>query len=142
MPCFTGLNAALFIRAETGPTPTTKVGTEWTEVKEVSDNFDVSLADLSSRASNKRKNCPTLVNYTVEITANYVRGDAIHTILRNAVLNGTLVDAAVLDSGGTNYGGYVGRFAVQSLGNPQPMEEGLEITATLAINDGPTYITA
>jgi hypothetical protein len=142
MSCFTGHKAAIFIRAETGSTPTTKVGTEWTAVKEVSDNFDVSLADLSSRASNIRKNCPTLVNYTVEITANYVRGDAILTILRNAVLNGTLVDVSVLDSGGVAYGGYVGRFAVASLGNPQPLEEGLEITATLAIHEGPTYITA
>jgi hypothetical protein len=142
MPCFTGNNAGLFIRAETGPTPTTKVGTEWTKVIDVTDTLDDTLAQIKSRAKRFASNCPTVANFTVDINANYERGDAILGILRTALFNGTFIDASILDSKGASYAGYVGRFAVQSINESQPLEEGQTVAVVLAINDGPTYITA
>ena len=135
MSCPTGLNAGLFIRAETGAVPTSKVGTEWKSVKDVSTASTAATADVSSRASaGFREQCSTLKDLTVEITAQYKASDAVLGIVRAAFIGNSLVDASILTSAGSSYEGIVGRFAVTAFGLDQPLEEGQTIPITLTLN--------
>lgn len=141
MSCPTGLNAGLFIRAETGAVPTTKVGTEWKSVKDVSYSGSAATADVSSRASGGfRESCATLKDLSVEITAQYKAADTVLAIVRAAFIANTLVDASILTSAGSAYEGIVGRFAVTAFGLDQPLEEGQTIPITLTLNKFGAYV--
>jgi hypothetical protein len=104
-------------------------------VKDASNAFEVAMADLSSRASRFRKNCPTLVNLTIDLEVQYERDDAIFEAVRDAVLDGTPVDVTMLTAKEGLYEGIVGRFHVSSQGIQQPLEEGQTITITLAVKE-------
>jgi len=144
MPCPTGLTAAFYLQATDPDTPADLddiLGDLWVNVKDASNTLDVAMADLSSRASRFRKNCPTLVNVTIELEVQYQRDDEIFEAVRDAVLAGTPVDVTMLDAAEGDYEGIVGRFHVASQGIQQPLEEGQTITVSLSVIEWGDYLT-
>jgi hypothetical protein len=144
MPCPTGLNAAFYLQATDPVAPDDLddiLGDLWENVKDASNSFEVALADLSSRASRFRKNCPTLVNLTIELEIQYERDDEIFEAVREAVIDGTPVDVTMLDSKAGLYEGIVGRFHVASQGIQQPLEEGQTVTISLSVLEWGEWLT-
>lgn len=144
MPCPTGLTAAFYLQATDPTTPAdldTILGDLWEHIVDASNSFEAAMAVLSSRESRFRKNCPTLVNITIDLEVQYKRDDAIFEAVRDAVLDGTPVDVTMLDAKEGLYAGIVGRFHVSSYGIQQPLEDGQTITISLAVMEWGDWLT-
>lgn len=142
MSCYTGLNAALYVRAAAGDVPVALVGDLFEEVADVNMDSVVALADVTTRKNKGwRSNCPTLKDMTVEITAMYKGGDAQLDLLRTAYYTGGLVDVAILTSATGAYEGPVARFTVSRFGMEQPLEEGQRFPISLTINEFGAWIS-
>lgn len=138
----TGLNAATYIRAATGPAPTELVGEYLKAVIDATRSLNRGNADISSRGSGGwREQATTLADGEITLTCRYDAEDVELGLLMTAALDNTKVDVAFLDYAEGDYKGTIGRYNVASEEWSQPLEEGQEISFTLSVNRKPVSIT-
>ena len=131
MPEFViGLNAKVYRNTGSWGTPT------WVEVTNIQ---DVSLAMEAgefagnTRGSKWKKFARTLLEAGVELNMLHKPGYAGQVAIRNAFLDGTLIDLAIMDGAITTSGneGLRAEMAVLSYNREEPLEEGLTVSSTV-----------
>lgn len=122
-----GLQAKVYYRsAGSWGSPT---WTEITNVRDVTLNLEAGEFDGSTRGSVWRRKARTLLDAGVDIELLHKPGNAAQNALRDAFLNGTLIDLAIMDGDITVAGtqGLRAEMSVMSFGRGEPLEEGLTI---------------
>lgn len=112
----------------------TPVWDEVPNVKEVTSDISAGEADASSRASGGwESTLPTLKAATVEFQMNYDLGDADFTAIKNASLNGTVIDMWFLDGSSATSGnqGLRAEFSVIGFVRNEPLLEVMTVDVTL-----------
>lgn len=132
MPEFVlGLEAKVYYRsAGSFGSPT---WTEITSVKEITLNLEAGEFVGSTRGSVWEKTARTLLRASVDITLLHKPQNAGEEAIRDAFLNGTLIDMAIMNGAIATVGneGLRGEMTVTKFSREEPLEEGLTIAATI-----------
>ena len=125
-----GIDGEFNLNSATWATPT------WAEVTVIGDittTLDKSTSDVKSRASVWVKKLSTTRTGTVEIVVPYDGANADFASLRDAFLNDTTVDAAVMDGDITVSGnqGLRAEFEVTKMERGEQLEDTVTVTFTL-----------
>jgi len=130
-----GLDAKLFRNTGTYQSPT------WTEIGNVRDvtlNLETSEADVTTRANNGwRATVATLKDASIEFEMVWDSADANFTAMREAFLNNTSVELAVLDGPAASGQGLRATCMVTKFSRNEPLEEAITVSVTVK----PTYST-
>lgn len=130
-----GLDAKLFRNTGTYATPT------WDEIANVRDvtlNLEAGEADVTTRGNNGwRATVATLKDGSIEFEMVWDSADTDFTAIRDAFLNKTAVEMAVLDGDVLDTGsqGLRASFMVTSFSRNEPLEEAITVSVTMK----PTY---
>ena len=116
------------------------------DARDVTINLERSAAEVSRRGSDWKKFLPALSDATVEFELVYNPTDADFTAIRDAYLNGTILDMAIADgwiaTTGTQY--LRSEMYVTSFVRGEPLEDMLTLSVTVkpaeSTND-PTWTT-
>jgi len=135
MATLIGLDAKFYINGGTEQTPS------WGEVSAVRDvrvSLESGEIDLARRGSTWRKFRAGLKEATLEIELLYDPSDANIGTLRDAYVNGTVVDVAAADGDIASAGYFRILGNVTKWENEQPLEEGSTVSVTIRPADGQT----
>jgi len=122
-----GLEGKLY-RGTAGSTATTEV----TNVKDLSDEIDADVAEISNRAGGGWKSYrPTLKDVNLSWNMLWDPACAHCLFFKNAFLNGTPIALAVLDGAGGK--GLDADFYVTKWGRNEPLTEGMEVPVEVKI---------
>ena len=130
-----GLDAKLFRNSGLYATPT------WNEITNVRDltlNLEAGEADVTTRGNNGwRATVATLKDGSIEFEMVWDSDDTDFTAIRDAFLNKTAVELAVLDGDVVTTGsqGLRASFMVTSFSRNEPLEEAITVSVTMK----PTY---
>ena len=130
-----GLDAKLFRNTGTYGTPTWN---EITNVRDVTLNLEAGEADVTTRGNNGwRATVATLKDGSIEFEMVWDSADDDFTAIRDAFLNKTAVELAVLDGDVLTTGsqGLRASFMVTSFSRNEPLEEAITVSVTMK----PTY---
>lgn len=132
-----GLDGKLYRNTGTYATPT------WNEIKNVRDvtlNLETAEADVTTRGNNGwRATVATLKDGSVEFEMVWDSADDDFSAIRDAFLNKTAVELAVMDGDITVTGnqGLRASFMVTKFSRNEPLEEAITVSVTVK----PTYAT-
>ena len=132
-----GLDAKLFRNTGTYGTPV------WNEIKNVRDvtlNLEAGEADVTTRGNNGwRATVATLKDGSIEFEMVWDSEDDDFTAIRDAFLNKSAVELAVMDGDIVTTGsqGLRASFMVTSFSRNEPLEEAITVSVTMK----PTYST-
>jgi hypothetical protein len=132
-----GLDAKLYRNTGTYATPV------WNEIKNVKDvtlNLETAEADVTTRGNNGwRATVATLKDGSVEFEMVWDSADDDFGTIRDAFLNKTAVELAVMDGDITVTGnqGLRASFMVTKFSRNEPLEEAISVSVTVK----PTYAT-
>ena len=132
-----GLDAKLFRNTASYATPT---WAEITNVRDVTLNLDAGEADVTTRGNNGwRATVATLKDGSIEFEMVWDSDDDDFTAIRDAFLNKTSVEMAVMDGSMATSGsqGLRASFMVTSFSRNEPLEEAITVSVTAK----PTYST-
>lgn len=132
-----GLHAKLYRNTGSGGTPTWN---EITNVRDVTLNLETGEADVSTNGNGGwRANIATLKGATLEFEMMWDTADDDFTAIREAFLNNTPIEFAVLDGGSTTPGsqGLRASMAIINFTRSEPLEEAIKVSVTAK----PTYST-
>ena len=130
-----GLDAKLYRNTGTYATPV------WNEIKNVKDvtlNLETAEADVTTRGNNGwRATVATLKDGSVEFEMVWDSADDDFSAIRDAFLNKTAVELAVMDGDITVTGtqGLRASFMVTKFSRNEPLEEAISVSVTVK----PTY---
>ena len=130
-----GLDAKLFRNSGLYATPT------WNEITNVRDltlNLEAGEADVTTRGNNGwRATVATLKDGSIEFEMIWDSEDTDFTAIRDAFLNKTAVELAVMDGDIVTSGsqGLRASFMVTSFSRNEPLEEAITVSVTMK----PTY---
>ncbi len=131
-----GLEAKLYRNTGTYAAP---VWTEIDTVKDVTLNLEAGEADVTTRANGGwRATVATLKDGSIEFEMVWDTGDAGFTAIRDAYLNNTPIEMAVMDGDITASGTYEGlraSMAITNFSRNEPLEEAITVSVTAK----PTY---
>jgi TP901-1 family phage major tail protein len=130
-----GLDAKLYRNTGTYATP---VWDEITNVRDVTLNLEAGEADVTTRGNNGwRATVATLKDGSIEFEMVWDSADTDFTAIRDAFLNKTAVEMAVLDGDVliTGSQGLRASFMVTSFSRNEPLEEAITVSVTMK----PTY---
>ncbi|GMV72850.1 MAG: hypothetical protein AMXMBFR77_26870 [Phycisphaerales bacterium] len=125
-----GLDCKLYRNTGTWGSPT------WAEVgnaRDVTVNLERGEADLTTRANaGWRATVGTLKDASLEFEMVWDPGDAGFAAVRDAFLNGTVLDMVALDGGIAVSGsqGLRAEFSILSFSRSEPLEEGVTVNVT------------
>ncbi len=111
--------------------------TEMTNVRDLNLSMEAGEADVTTRANNRwRATATTLKEATVEWEMLWKPSDAGFEAIRDAYLNGVLIELAVLDGDKVTAGteGPRGSWAITRFGRNEPLEEGMTVPVTAKLN--------
>ena len=132
-----GLDAKLFRNTASYATPT---WAEITNVRDVTLNLEAGEADVTTRGNNGwRATVATLKDGSIEFEMVWDSDDDDFTAIRDAFLNKTSVEMAVMDGSMATSGsqGLRASFMVTSFSRNEPLEEAITVSVTAK----PTYST-
>ena len=130
-----GLDAKLFRNTGTYGSPT------WNEIKNVKDvtlNLEAGEADVTTRGNNGwRATVATLKDGSIEFEMVWDSADDDFTAIRDAFLNKTALEMAVMDGDVLTAGsqGLRASFMITSFSRNEPLEEAITVSVTAK----PTY---
>ncbi|MFO0225196.1 MAG: phage tail tube protein [Planctomyces sp.] len=129
-----GLNAKLYRNTAASGSPTWN---EVTNVRDVTLNLETGEADVSTRSSSWRASVGTLKSASLEFEMVWDTADDDFAAIRDAFLNNTSVEFAVLDGGSTAPGtqGLRATMAIINFTRSEPLEEAIKVSVTAK----PTY---
>ena len=129
-----GLNAKLYRNTAASGSPTWN---EVTNVRDVTLNLETGEADVSTRSSSWRASVGTLKSASLEFEMVWDTADDDFAAIRDASLNNTSVEFAVLDGGSTTPGtqGLRATMAIINFTRSEPLEEAIKVSVTAK----PTY---
>lgn len=130
-----GLDAKLFRNTGTFATPTWN---EITNVRDVTLNLEAGEADVTTRGNNGwRATVATLKDGSIEFEMVWDSADDNFTSIRDAFLNKTAIELAVMDGPMASPGsqGLRASFMVTSFSRSEPLEEAISVNVTAK----PTY---
>lgn len=133
-----GLDAKLFRNTASYATPT---WAEITNVRDVTLNLEAGEADVTTRGNNGwRATVATLKDGSIEFEMVWDSDDDDFTAIRDAFLNKTSVEMAVMDGSMATSGsqGLRASFMVTSFSRNEPLEEAITVSVTAK----PTYSTS
>jgi len=105
-------------------------------VRDVTLSLEAGEADVTSRAnSGWRATAATLRSASVDFEMVWKPGDAGFTAIKNAYLNGTALELAVLDQDRATSGaeGLKGNFTVTSFERSEPLEEAIIVSVSVKL---------
>jgi len=107
----------------------------WVELelsRDVNTTMSADEADVSDRRSSVKSKCPTMIEVETSTTLTYVNGDTTLTALRDAFLNRTQIQVAIMDGPVATSGseGLVYPCHVFSNDFAQPLSDGQTISVT------------
>jgi TP901-1 family phage major tail protein len=132
-----GLDAKLFRNTGTFATPTWN---EITNVRDVTLNLEAGEADVTTRGNNGwRATVATLKDGSIEFEMVWDSADDDFTSIRDAFLNKTAIEMAVMDGAMVTPGsqGLRASFMITSFSRNEPLEEAI----TVGVTAKPTYST-
>lgn len=125
-----GLDCKLYRNTGTWASPT------WVEVgnaRDVTVNLEKGEADLTTRANDGwRATVGTLKDASLDLEMVWDPGDAGFAAVRDAFLNGTVLDMVALDGDIATSGsqGLRAEFSILSFSRNEPLEEGVTVNVT------------
>jgi TP901-1 family phage major tail protein len=126
-----GLDAKLYRNTATYATPTWD---EITNVRDVTLNLEAGEADVSTRGTGGwRATVATLKDASIEFEMVWDSADADFAAIRDAFLNRTAIDMAVMDGDITATGsqGLRAECAVTNFSRNEPLEEAVTVSVTI-----------
>jgi hypothetical protein len=133
MSC-TGFDGKLYYAA-TIAAPASATWVELELSRDVSTSMSADKADISDRRSKFKQTCPAMIDVETTVTLTYVNGDTTLTALRDAFLNRTAIQIAVMDGEVATSGseGFVYACNVYSTDFAQPLNDGQTVSVTFSL---------